>query len=87
MRIKISSALIAFFPASFHSYIEVCDFLRELPLDRSFLDVACAEIQRLFQALNLFQEFYLFRNNVCALQKGICTAALRNSFRRRIRMV
>jgi hypothetical protein len=65
---KISTELAAFLPVSFHSHIEVCDFLRELLLNRSFLDLAGAQIQRFFQALNLFQEFHLFRNNVCALQ-------------------
>jgi hypothetical protein len=68
-----SASLSASFPESFHSHIEVCDFLRELPLNRSFLDLADARIQRFFQAVNPFQEFQLFRNNACALQDGITT--------------
>jgi hypothetical protein len=57
---KISARLAAFFPVSFHSQIEVCDFLRELLLNRCFLDLAGGRIQRRFQALNLFREFHLF---------------------------
>src|SRR5215469_9632866 len=54
-------------PVSFHSHIEVCDFLRELLSNRSSLDLAGARVQGFLQALNLFQEFHLFRNNICAL--------------------
>jgi hypothetical protein len=68
---KSSGGLAAFFPVLFHSHIEVCDFLRELLLNRSFLDLVGARTQRFFQALNLFQEFDLFKNNACALQDGI----------------
>ena len=45
-RTRSVSKLAAFFPVSFHSHIEVCDFLRELLLNRSFLDLAGARIQR-----------------------------------------
>jgi hypothetical protein len=43
-----------FFPVSFHSQIEVCDFLGELLLNRSFRDLAGARTQGFFQVLNLF---------------------------------
>jgi hypothetical protein len=59
---KISAGLAAFFPVSFHSHVEVRDFFSELPLNRSFLDLAGARIQRFFQAVNLFRECHLFRN-------------------------
>jgi hypothetical protein len=33
---KISAGLAAFFPVSFHSQIEGCDFLRELPSEQKW---------------------------------------------------
>jgi hypothetical protein len=65
---KIRAGLALFFPISFDSHIKVCDFVRKLLLNRSLLDLAGARIQRFFQALNLLQEFDLFRNNLCALR-------------------
>ena len=70
-KIKISADLAAFFSVSFHSHAEVRNFSRRLLLNRSFLDLAGARIQRSFQVPNLFQEFQLFRNNVCTVQDGI----------------
>ena len=46
--IKSNAGLAAFFHVSFHSHIEACDFLTELLLDRSFLDLAGARIERFF---------------------------------------